>query len=311
MKVVIAGGSGFLGQPLVEHFATRKFDVVVLSRSRRPPRADQRIRDVEWDPSESPDLGALGPWAREIDGADAVVNLAGAGIADRRWSDAYKQELRRSRVASTRSLVAAVRVATHRPEVFIQGSAVGYYGTDEHKTFDESYPPGSDFLGQMCMAWEAEAHPVSTMGPRLVILRSGIALARDGGALKKMVPPFYFFVGGPMGSGRQPFSWIHRDDWIAMVDWAIEKAELTGPLNGTAPSPVTNGQLAAAVGRAVHRPSWLPVPGFALKLLVGEMASVGLLRGQRVVPKAALDRGFVFRYPELDPALRAIYGRHV
>jgi uncharacterized protein (TIGR01777 family) len=311
MKIVIAGGSGFLGQPLVEHFATRKFDVVVLTRSSRPPSADPHVREVEWNPSDTPDVASLGPWAREIDGANVVINLAGAGLAARRWTDRYKQELRRSRVASTRTLVAAVRVATRRPEVFVQGSAVGFYGTDGDQTFDESYPPGDDFLGQMCVAWEAEAHPISAMGPRLVVLRTGIVLERDGGALKQMAVPFLFFVGGPLGSGRQYVSWIHRDDWIAIVDWAVEKQELAGPLNATAEVPVTNAHLAKAIGQAIHRPSWLPVPGLALTAIVGEMAGVALLRGQRVVPAVARKLGFVFRYPEIEPALRAIYGRRV
>jgi uncharacterized protein (TIGR01777 family) len=308
MKLVIAGGSGFLGRPLVDHFTDRKFQVVVLTRKPRPASNSPLARDEAWRPVEAPDPATLDGWAREIDGADAVINLAGAGLADRRWSAQYKRELLRSRTVSTRNLVAAVRAASKRPAVFVQGSAIGYYGTNPNHTFDESFPPGDDFLGRMCVAWEAEAHPVTALGSRLVILRSGIALAADGGALQQMARPFKFFVGGPFGNGSQTISWIHRDDWIALVDWAIETTAISGPLNATAPEPVTGGEMSSALGHALHRPNWLAVPGFALRVIVGEMAQVALLQGQRVVPERARKQGFVFRYPDLDSALAAIYG---
>lgn len=309
MKIVIAGGTGFLGRPLVQHFATRRFDVVVLTRSPQPsPAAEPNVREVEWSPTLSPDVGDAA-WIKEIDGADAVINLAGAGIADRRWTPARKRELLDSRIAPTRTLVAAMRRVAKRPSAFIQGSAVGYYGTDPDRTFDESFPPGDDFMGQMAVAWEAEAHPLSALDTRLVIVRSGVALAREGGALRQMARPFYFFVGGRVASGRQYLSWIHRDDWIAIVDWAVEHQDLTGPVNATAPEPVTNAEFAKAVGRAVRRPSWLPVPGFALRVMFGELAQAALIEGQRVIPKRALEMGFVFRYPRLAQALQAIYGR--
>jgi uncharacterized protein (TIGR01777 family) len=310
MKIVIAGGTGFLGRPLVQHFATRRFDVVVLTRSPQPARAtDPHIREVAWSPTLSPDVRNAA-WTKEIDGADAVINLAGAGIADRRWTAARKRELLDSRIGPTRTLVAAMRAVSKRPAAFIQGSAVGYYGTDPDRTFDESFPPGDDFMGQMAVAWEAEAHPLAAfVDTRLVIVRSGVALAREGGALQQMARPFYFFVGGRVASGRQYLSWIHRDDWIAIVDWAVEHQDLTGPINATAPDPVTNAEFAKAVGRAVRRPSWLPVPGFALRVMFGELAQAALIEGQRVIPKRALEMGFVFRYPRLAQALQAIYGR--
>jgi uncharacterized protein (TIGR01777 family) len=308
MKLVIAGGTGFLGKPLVEHFTDRQFQVVVLTRKPRPASSSPLARDAGWSPVETPDPARLDAWAREIDGADAVINLAGAGLADRRWSAQYKREMLRSRTLATRNLVAAARAATKPPGVFVQGSAIGYYGTNPNHTFDESFPPGDDFLGRMCVAWEAEAHPLTALGSRLVILRSGIALAADGGALQQMARPFKFFVGGPLGSGAQTISWIHRDDWIALVDWAIENSAISGPLNATAPEPVTGVEMASALGRVLHRPSWLAVPGFALRILVGEMATVALLQGQRVVPERARKQGFVFRYTDLDSALTAIYG---
>lgn len=302
MRIVIAGGSGFLGSALAQHLAGRGHDIVILTRKARSSGA--KIRDVEWAPDGHP-----GPWAKEIDGAGAIVNLAGAGIADRRWTAKRKAELRASRVYSTRSLVAAVRGAAVKPAVFVQGSAVGYYGTNPEPTFDESCPPGDDFFGQLAVAWEAEAHSVSALGVRLVIIRSGIALDRDGGALKKMLPPFRFFVGGPLASGRQVLSWVHRDDWVALVTWAIETPAASGVYNGTAPSPVTNAEFSKALGRALHRPSWLPVPGFALRILVGEVANVALINGQRVVPKRALEAGFRFQYPTIDEAMAAAIRR--
>lgn len=312
MRIVIAGGSGFLGLPLAKHFAMRGFEIVVLSRRStrarpEPVATDPLIRIVPWEPTDAPTVAALGDWAREVSGADAVINLAGAGIADRRWSAPYKAELRRSRLASTRTLALAVEAAEPRPPVFIQGSAVGYYGTDPTREFDESSPAGTDFLGEMCRAWEAASQPVAALGVRTVLVRTGIVLAKNGGALAQMAPPFKFFVGGRLGSGRQTISWIHRDDWIAMVDWALEAEALEGPINATAPEPVTNAEFSKALGAVLRRPSWLPVPGFALRAIVGELAPVGLLAGQRVLPRRPLEKGFVFRYPNLALALHAIY----
>jgi uncharacterized protein len=306
MKVVLAGGSGFLGRSLLAHLAGRGHEIVVLSR--RPVPGQFPGRQVGWDPDGN--LPATGTsefltWPKELDGAGAVVNLAGAGIADRRWTPARKRELRSSRVLSTRSLVAALRAATQKPAVFYQGSAVGFYGTRRDGALDESFPPGDDLLGSICVAWEAEANPVVALGCRLVVGRSGVVLARDGGALPKMARPFRFFAGGRVASGQQYLSWIHRDDWVAFVTWAIETAAVSGTYNVTAPAPVTNDEFSKAIGLALRRPSWLPVPGFALRVLFGEMANEMLIRGQRVVPKRALEAGFSFAYPTVEAALDA------
>ena len=298
-RVVVAGGTGFLGRPLVRDLTTRGYDVAVLSRHAAPPISES-VRMVEWDPD-----GSTGVWASEIDGARAVINLAGANIADGRWTPERKEELRSSRILSTRSLAAAVRAARVKPTVFLQGSAVGFYGLLGDQEVDESYPPGDDFFGQMAVAWEAEARPVEALGIRLVILRSGVVLARDGGALEKMLLPFKFFGGGPIASGRQYLSWIHRDDWITLIVWALEYTAATGPINATAPGPVTNAEFSRAIGRALRRPSWLRVPGFALRAIVGELATYALINGQRVVPSRALALGFQFRYPDIDAALQA------
>jgi len=299
MKVVLAGGSGFLGQPLAARLVADGHSVVILTRG--APSTAPGVRCAPWTPN-----GQIGEWAREVDGADAIINLAGAGIADKRWSAKRKRDLKNSRVNSTRSLVAAVRAAAKKPSTFIQGSGAGYYGTPDDLVLDESFPPGSDFLAGLAVAWEAEAHPVTALGARLVIIRSGVVLAHDGGAFPQMARPFKFFVGGRLGSGKQYFAWIHRDDWIAMIVWALKTPTVKGVLNGTAPEPVTNQQLTKAIGHALWRPSLFPVPGFALKVIVGEMAGPALLRGQRVVPQQALKQGFKFSYPDIDSALAAV-----
>jgi uncharacterized protein (TIGR01777 family) len=301
MKIVIAGGSGFLGQPLTHELIAKGHEVVVLTRGRSESTGG--VRSVTW-PGTPGDT--TGTWAAEIDGADAVINLAGAGIADKRWSAARKLELRQSRTDSTRALVEAIRSATKRPTVFLSGSAVGFYGPqpEDGPALDESAPPGADFLSTLAVDWEAEAHAASALGCRVVILRTGVALARSGGALQKLIPPFRFFVGGPIGSGRQVMSWIHRTDWIELVVFLLRRDDAV-VFNGTAPEPATNAAFSAALGKTLGRPSWLPVPGFALKMLVGEMAGPALLAGQRVIPKHALDLGFTFQYPDIQSAINA------
>ncbi|MBM3750778.1 MAG: TIGR01777 family protein [Acidimicrobiia bacterium] len=306
MKYVIAGGSGFLGQTLVHALQAGGHDVVVLTRGRG--RTMDRVRHVTW----SAEPGSATDWHQEIDGADGVINLAGSGIADKRWSAARKEDLRWSRISATRALVGAIRAATTRPAVFLSGSAVGIYGPQpvDGPPLEESAPPGDDFLSKLGVDWEAEAHPAAALGCRVVILRTGIVLARDGGALQKMIPPFQFFVGGPLGSGRQVMSWIHRADWIELVVWLLRRSDAVGVFNGTAPHPVTNAEFSKALGKALGRPSLFPVPGFVLKLIVGEMAGPALLAGQRVVPKHALDLGFTFQYPDIASALaRAVHNQ--
>jgi hypothetical protein len=243
-----------------------------------------------------------------VDGADGIVNLAGAAIEDKRWTPARRALLEDSRVKSTRSLVAAVAAASRKPAVFVQGSAVGYYGAhDAGPGFDETSLAGDDFLARLSVAWEREAAPVRDQGCRLVIVRTGIVLAKHDGALAKMSLPFKLMVGGPVGSGRQYLSWIHLDDWVAMVVWALTNPAVLGPVNATAPEPVSNREFAAALGRAMHRPSWAPVPGFVLRLMFGEMADSMLLRGQRVLPARARELGFRFTHEHVGPALEAIY----
>jgi uncharacterized protein len=300
MKIVVAGGSGFLGSRLVSDWRKDGHHVLVLTRR---PRGSS---DVAWSPANS-----SREWMATIDGADAVVNLAGEGIADKRWTDARKAAILESRVGATRALVTAIKAARTPPAALISSSAIGIYGTargDEPLTEDST--AGSDFLADVCRAWEAEASAAAPLA-RVVLLRTGVVLAKDGGALPQMALPFRFFAGGPLGSGRQFISWIHVDDWVAMTRWALATPAVAGPLNLTAPTPVTNAEFTGTLGRAMRRPSFMPAPAFALRLALGEMADALLLGGQRVLPAKAQRLGFEFRYSTLEPALQEIHGlRH-
>lgn len=309
MRIVIAGGTGFLGGPLAEVYAEEGHEVRVLTRGLAPGESRHDpgtgvpgVTRVGWRPD-----GHGGPWASALDGADALINLAGASIGAGRWTPARKAVLVDSRITPTRSLVAAIGAVKEPPRVFISGSAVGYYGPsgDEPKTEDS--PAGGDFLARICEDWEAEAR-LATPHTRVVLLRTGVALERSGGALARMIPAFRLFAGGPMGSGRQYMSWIHRIDWIEMVRWIVDTPTVSGAVNATAPEPVTNRAFARALGRALHRPSLLPAPAFALKLLLGEMAGPLVLNGQRAIPARANSLGFHFRYPDIDQGFRGIFG---
>jgi uncharacterized protein (TIGR01777 family) len=309
MKIVIAGGTGFLGAPLAEMYAEDGNEVHVLTRSladgetrHDPGTGMPGITRVGWKAD-----GARGAWGPVVEGADAVINLAGESLAAVRWNAQSKARFRESRVLATRSLAAAIAAAKAPPPVFISGSAVGYYGHTDNQPLSERDPPGNDFLAQLCVEWEQEAAKAARPGTRVVPLRTGVALERSGGALPEMMKPFRFFVGGPLGSGRQYLSWIHRLDWIEIVRWIVVTPSVVGPVNATAPHPVTSREFSRALGRAMRRPSVLPVPGFALKLAVGEFAE-SLLAGQRVIPARAEKEGYHFRYPDLQQAFRGIFG---
>lgn len=303
MRFIIAGGTGLLGRALVARLTGAGHDVVVLTRG--AGQASGPVHEVPWTPD-----GSAGPWAPELDGADAVINLAGTGIADKRWTPARKALLRSSRVDSTRSLVSAVATTSSRPRVFVQGSAVGIYGADlGDDVHDESSAPGSDFLSQLAVEWESVAEPVADMGCRLVTARTGIVLSRDGGALPPMARPFRMFVGGRIGTGRQFMSWITIDDWVSMVMWAIDTPAVAGPLNASAPQPVTNAAFSTALARVLRRPNLFPAPSFVLQALFGEMADAILLGGQRVRPAKALALGFEFQHSGLEDALISVLRR--
>jgi uncharacterized protein (TIGR01777 family) len=310
MRIVIAGGTGFLGSPLAEGYAEEGHDVRVLTRelAEGESRHDSGtgvpgVTRVGWRPDGQP-----GVWASVLDGAAAVVNLAGASIGERRWTPQRKALIHDSRIIPTRSLAAAITNATVRPPVFISASGVGYYGAANGEPKTEGSAPGDDFLARLCQLWEAEASRAASPATRVVTIRSGVVLERAGGALTQMMMPFRFFAGGPLGSGRQYVSWIHRIDWIEMVRWILDTPDIAGPVNLAAPVPVTQRQFARALGRAMRRPALVPAPSFALKVILGEMAGPLVLGGQRAIPQCALSRGFHFRYPELDLAFRGMFG---
>jgi hypothetical protein len=232
------------------------------------------------------------------------VNLAGQSIAENRWTEKEKQEILDSRRLGTQKIVEAISQANPKPKVLINASAIGYYGTSETATFDETSPAGNDFLAEVCKVWEAEAQNVKDLGVRLVILRLGIVLG-DGGALAKMLPAFKMFVGGPLGTGKQWFSWIHRDDLVNLIIEALNRPDMEGVFNATAPNPVRMSEFCQVVGEVLNRPSWLPVPGFVPELLLGEGAQV-VLQGQQVLPKRATNQGFEYQYPTVKQALADI-----
>lgn len=295
-KVVIAGGSGFIGTPLAVELSTAGYDVVVLSRSPAgvPGSGNGPVRTVRWTPDQP------GAWQQALSGARAVINLCGAGIGDRRWTARRKRELIDSRVVPSRALVAACRALPQPPEVFLQASGVGYYGSHpagDH-TAAEDDPPGDDFLARLAVAWEA---PLEDAPARTVALRFGVVLARRGGALPRMLLPFHLFAGGPVAGGRQWLSWIHIADAIAAVRFALERP-LVGAVNVTAPEPVRNAEFAATAGAALGRPAVLPLPRFVLQAALGEQATL-VCDGQRALPARLEKAGFAFRFRGLRAAL--------
>jgi uncharacterized protein (TIGR01777 family) len=275
MKIALAGSSGLIGAELLRELRERGDEVVAL-----PRRGTAR-------------------WS--LEGIEAVVNLAGASIGGKRWSPEYKKEILDSRVLSTRELVEAMRSAERKPLVLVNASAAGFYGGRGDELLDESAGPGADFLAGVCQEWEAEARKAEDLGVRSVQPRTGVVLSARGGALQQMLPPFKAFVGGPLGSGKQWFPWIHIADEVAAIMRAID-SDLRGPVNLASPGIVTMKEFARGLGKALHRPSWAPVPAAPLKILLGEFALV-LLEGQRAVPKKLIDTGFKFRFPDLEAAL--------
>ena len=289
MRVLVAGATGFVGEPLCQALRAEGHSVVIVSRD--PGRAGEGA--VGWD--------AVPRVVRDV---DAIVNLAGEPLAARRWSGAQKMRILESRVGTTRALVEAVKAAQSRPSVLVSASAVGFYGDRGDEALDETAGPGKGFLSKVCQAWEGEAMRGEALGLRLVRLRFGIILAADGGALAQMLPLFRAFVGGPFGNGRQWMSWIHRDDATGIILDTLAKDGYRGPVNATAPQPVTNRDFAKELGAALARPAIMRVPATIVRLALGEMADM-LLTGQRVLPATAQRLGYRFRYPQLMAALRA------
>jgi uncharacterized protein (TIGR01777 family) len=297
MKIIIAGGSGFLGSALTSHLIGNGHDITVLTRSHHPAAPRPHLTFAAWTPN-----GHSGAWARELNGAAAVVNLAGESIAAKRWSPAQKERLRQSRLMATRSLTTAIRELPQAPPAFVSGSAVGYYGDRGEESLTEASAPGSDFLATLCQEWENAAADAAQV-TRVAVVRTGIVLDRKEGALAKMLLPFRMFAGGPLGSGHQYMPWIHKADWTRLVTWIIEHDAARGPVNATGPQPVTNAVFSKALGHALKRPSFMPAPGFALRVALGEMADALLLSGQRAMPARAVDLGFSFTFNNVTEAL--------
>lgn len=304
MKVVITGATGFVGSCLVERLQAEGHEVIVLARNLAkaeqlfPSATFPKVQTIAYNPTES------GEWQSAIAGCDGVVNLAGEPIAESRWTESRKQAILNSRKLGTEKLVEAILQTEPKPKVLVSASAIGYYGTSETASFSETSPAGDDFLSQVCGAWETTAKPVEAANVRLVIVRLGIVLGR-GGALAKMIPPFQLFAGGPIGSGRQWFSWIHRDDVVNLILHALTHPDMQGVYNATAPNPVRMTNFCQILGEVLRRPSWLPVPDFALELLLGDGAKV-VLEGQQVIPKRTVESGFQFKYPIVKLALENI-----
>ena len=299
MKLVINGATGFIGSEVVSQLARQNHTLTLLSRK---PRAHPRGANIQWMVWDG---GLPGSWQTALDGADGVINLAGEPIAAKRWSAARKQALYLSRIDTTRALVSAIARANQKPKFLINASAVGFYGPHGDETVTEESPPGHDYLAQLCAAWEAEANKAKEHGLRVALVRTGIVLGKGKGALAKMVPPFKFFAGGRLGSGKQWFPWIHLDDEAGLIRFLVDNEKADGPFNATAPNPVTLDEFCKALGKVLNRPSWAPVPASLLSLMLGEMAEM-LLTGQRALPAAALKLGYQFKYQNVFDALASL-----
>jgi uncharacterized protein (TIGR01777 family) len=298
MHVLIAGGTGSIGQRLMAHLLTHGYQVSVLSRrSIRPPLLPRQVGYLQWDGKTTTG------WGLALDNIDVVVNLAGAAIAGARWTNKRKKLLLNSRVDSGTALVEAFGAAERKPAVLIQSSAVGYYGPqDADALITEDHAPGSDFMADICVQWEASTAAVEEMGVRRVVIRTGVVLDPDDGALPRLALPFKLMAGGPLGSGKQWFPWIHYFDEVDAVKFLIETETARGPFNLTAPNPLQNKDFAQAIGQAMNRPALIPTPAIALKPLLGELSNT-LLNGQRVVPARLQALGYSFRFPEAEAAL--------
>lgn len=297
MKIFITGGLGFVGSQLTPFLLNRGHHVTAVGRAAHQHRfAHDNYRYL------SADTTRPGDWQAALDNTDAVVNLAGKSIF-KRWSKKYKQQIYDSRLLTTRNVVSALPAG--KSIVLCSASGAGYYGSRGDDILDEDQPPGDDFLAHLSIDWEAEALSAADKGIRVITMRFGVILARSGGALSKMIPAFKAFVGGPMGNGRQWFPWIHLEDLMAALVFIFDHPQVAGPLNFCAPYPVTNRDLAASLGKTLHRPAVMPAPAFMMRLVLGEFSQV-LLGSQRTVPRKLLDHGFKFQYQGIDAALEAI-----
>jgi len=302
MKILITGGTGFVGTQLTSRLIQDRHEVTILTRSLKGAKSPSPgISYLEGDPTRK------GPWQEAIKNHDAVINLAGASIFAK-WTDEHKKAIRQSRVNTTRNIVEGIPSRSERPFTLFSTSAVGYYGFCGDEELTEESPQGDDFLARIAVEWEGEALKAEDKGARVVITRFGIVMGEKGGALSQMIPLFKKYIGGPIGSGKQWFSWVHIKDLTEAFAFLLKHPEISGPFNLCSPNPVRNKDLARALGKALHKPSFMPAPGFMIKLVLGEFGSV-ILEGQRVIPRRLLDSGFIFQYPDIHNALQGIVGQ--
>jgi uncharacterized protein len=299
MRVVILGGSGLIGAALAKSIAANGNEAVIVSRRPERTAVQPGISSAKWD-GETPD-----GWQPLLEGALAVVNLAGENIGAKLWSAERKEQLISSRVRSGKALMNALELTKNRPEVLVQASAVGYYGTSLTQTFVDDSPIGADFLAGICREWEAATQDADQLGMRRLVIRTGVVLDARHGALPRMVIPFCWFVGGPLGSGRQWLPWIHLQDEVEAIRYLIENQQANGAYILSSPNPMTNAEFGRALGAVLRRPYWAPVPGFAMKAVLGEMSTL-VLDGQKALPEKLTRAGYAFRYPTLKPALEQI-----
>jgi len=290
-RLLITGGSGFIGCRLVPVLLTQGYDVTILTRN--PEKTALHFNKAVLAINQLNDADIF----------DIVINLAGQGITDKRWTQDIKKQLRDSRIVTTQKIIQYLQAASKKPELLISGSAIGYYGNQAEKLIDEQMSGDNSFSSKLCFDWEHEAQQAEALGIRSCYLRTGIVLGKNGGALSKMLPAFKLGLGGPMGNGRQWMSWIHIDDLVGIILHVINNKDIKGAINGTAPTPVTNKEFSSTLARVLKRPAFLTMPAFILKLMLGEMAQELLLSGQRVIPKKILDAGYDFQYAELEEAL--------
>jgi len=300
LKILVAGGTGFIGQAVTSLLGTCGHTLTVLSRNPQPARG--RLPGTEilpWDGK------SVGPWRSALDNCEAIINLAGVSIGASRWSSSFKEKVVASRVHSTTVLLEASAAARHGPKVLVNASAVGFYGHVPAGEVSESSPPGNDFLAETCRQWERSAMRAGEIGIRVVLMRTGFVIGRSAPAFRKMMMPYRFFAGGILGAGTQWFPWIHIDDVAAAYRFAVENEEIHGPVNVTAPNPPTSAEFSRTLGKILGRPAWLPVPSWGLRIVLGEMSDL-LLKGQRAVPQKLLAHGFSFRFPDAESALKEV-----
>jgi uncharacterized protein (TIGR01777 family) len=305
MRILITGGTGTIGRRLVAHLIKHGHALTVVSRQPyRPASLPAKLTFVHWDGRTTSD------WGRHVAESEAIVNLAGAGLADARWTDKRKRIIQESRVQAGQAVVEAVRAAQNKPKVLIQSSAIDYYGAEhDDEVITEESGPGHSFLAEVCQVWEDSTRPVTEMGVRRVIIRTAAVLDPLGGAFPKLVLPFRFFVGGRLGSGQQWFSWIHYFDAVEAIRFLIENEAAQGPFNLAAPSPVKNQEFTRTLGQVMKRPAFMVAPSFALNLLLGELATT-VLEGQRAMSVRLPELGFAYQYPQLDKALTNVVNQY-